>query len=554
MSINEPPSSSLGSGLGDQPSWRTSSSLPRKASSGKLGDLTRTDECDMDTDDSELSALEHRQFIRKLDWHLIPFFGLVYLFCTLDRINIGNARLFTLEQDMNLSPSQFSWCLSIFFVGYILFELPSNLALRRFGPSIWLGRIGVMWGGITMCTAAVTSFTGFFILRFFFGVAEAGLFPGIIFYLTHWYTRQEISIRIAFFYISAALSSTMGGLLAFAIGHMDHTANLRAWQWLFLLEGIPSVILGVLTWFVIPDGPLTAHRWLTPREREYAVKRLARDCTDISDSKFEWSQFKAAITDYKTWFYMIMFLGFLNPLYAMSLFQPTVIRDLGFSSWQAQLLTIPPSIINATWTVLCSYHSNRTGERAFHIAIPALLGATGYVLLAVLTSGPGRYAVICTLLSMYNASLPPTLGWLTNNLVGSTKSATATALVISFGNLSGIISGQFYRADEAPRYVRSHLLNMAFLVMVAIAALTLKWLLYRENARIDRVMGIKPTIKTLPILPSAESATPIEAGTDLETNYQAVPYQEMAVGTLTPEQQRQLPQAIIDYPNFRYTL
>ncbi|KAJ1925098.1 hypothetical protein IWQ60_004773 [Tieghemiomyces parasiticus] len=486
---------------------------------------TTTRDEDLDSDENEFTELEHRAFVRKLDWHLIPFFGVVYLFCTLDRINIGKWN----------KQSQFSWCLSIFFVGYILFEIPSNLALRRFGANRWLGRIGILWGSISMCTAAVSSFAGFFVLRFFFGVSEAGLFPGIVFYLTHWYTRREISARIAFFYISAALSSTMGGLLAFGFGHLDYVGGLRAWQWLFLIEGIPSVLLGVATWFYIPNSPAQAS-WLTPREKSYAHRRIALDYTDVGDDRFEWSQFKAAVVDYKTWFYMFMFLGFLNPLYAMSLFQPTVIRDLGFSSWQAQLLTIPPSIVSAVWTVLCSIHSNRTGERGYHVAGPAVLGALGYVLLAIIPHGGGRYAIICTLLSMYNASLPPTLGWLTNNLVGSTKAATATALVISFGNFSGVISGQFYRPGEAPRYITSHLLNMAFLIMVAILALTLRFLLKRENNRIDSILQTGPCMYQ----PAVE-----EVETEAEPP---------VVGELTPEQRRQLPEAVVKYRNFRYTL
>ncbi|KAJ1982883.1 hypothetical protein H4R35_000009 [Dimargaris xerosporica] len=499
---------------------------------------------DHDTSSDDLDPVEYQRFIRKLDWHLVPFFGLLYLFCTLDRINIGNARLFTLEEDMNLSPAQYSWGLSIFFVGYILFEVPSNLALRKFGPARWLARIGVLWGGLSMCQAAVTNFAGFFILRFLFGMSEAGLFPGIIYYLTHWYTRKEISVRIAFFYVSAALAGCIGGLLAYAIGHMDHVGNLRAWQWLFILEGIPSVLLGVVTWFYIPNSPSEAS-WLSPRERRYAVTRMAQDYTDVEDDRFQWSQFKSAIFDYKVPFYMIMFLGFLNPLYAMSLFQPSVIRDLGFSSWQAQLLTIPPSVINAVITVLMSWHSTRSRERAYHVALPAVVGATGYVLIAFLTGGTARYAVICTLLSMYNASLPPTLGWLTNNLVGSTKAATATAIVVAFGNLSGFISGQFYRPDEAPRYVRSHMINMGFLLAVAISAITLRFLLQRDNRRIDRLMAQKQALldevanADLEPVPPASSIAP---STLLEGNPSLA------------EIDRQLPESVLKYPNFRYQL
>ncbi|KAJ1659911.1 hypothetical protein IWQ61_001074 [Dispira simplex] len=505
-----------------------------------MGPISAEDIDEQDGSDSEFSDYpfndaEHQRFIRKIDWRLIPFFGLVYLFCALDRINIGNARLFTMEADMNLTSSQYQWGLSIFFVGYILFEIPSNLALRKFGASVWLGRIGVLWGGISMCTAAVTNFAGFFALRFFFGVAEAGLFPGVIYYLTHWYTRKEISVRIAFFYVSAALSSTVGGLLAYAIGHMDHAGNLRAWQWMFILEGIPSVILGVITWFYIPNSPTRA-KWLTPREQEYAIRRLANDHTDVTDTKFEWTGFRAAVTDYKTYMYMLMFLGFLNPLYAMSLFQPSVIKDLNFTSWQAQLLTIPPSVINATWTVLWTWHANRTGERAFHVALPSLVGAVGYMLLATLTSGTARYVIICTLVSMYNASLPSTLGWLTNNLVGSTKAATATAMVVAFGNFSGFISGQFYRVDEAPRYVRSHLLNMGFLLMVVVCSMLLRFLLARENARIDRIMATVPSSDKIADGSSAEP-------TDIE-----------ARPPLTEEMMAKLPDNLAKYPNFRYTL
>ncbi|ORX94249.1 MFS general substrate transporter [Basidiobolus meristosporus CBS 931.73] len=424
-------------------------------------------------------ALKH-----KLDLRLMPFLSLLYFFSFLDRVNIGNARLIHIEDDLNLTSSQYAWVLSVFFIGFIVFDIPSNLVIKRFSPSRWIARIMVSWGAVTMATAGVTNFAGLVAARFFLGVAEAGLFPGLIFYLTFWYTRREQCTRFALFFSSASLAGAFGGALAYGMGRMNGVSKLKGWQWIFLIEGLATILVGIITWFYLPNYPHQA-KWLTESERELAEARLSQDFTNLSESKFDRSQFTNAVKSYKTWMYMFMYVGVNTPVYSISLFLPTIVRGLGFSSLTAQLFTCPPYFLAFLFTLATSYHSDRTKERGYHLILQAGVGIVGLVLMSTMTELKARYAAACVAAMGVFSCVPVLLSWVTNNVIGATKAATTSAMVIAFGNCGGLIASQFYRADEAPQYLRSNWLNVCFLSMAILLAFAMKISMKQENKRYD---------------------------------------------------------------------
>jgi MFS family permease len=429
---------------------------------------------------------EHRvkKLIRKVDFRIMPYLAILYLFAFLDRVNIGFARVYRMEEELQLTPSEFSWSLSIFFIGYILFEVPSNLLLKKFTPPRWIARIMVTWGAISMSLAAVKNFQGLVAGRFFLGIAEAGLMPGLIYFLSFWYTRKEQGLRISLFFSAANLAGAFSGLLAYGISYIDGKGGLSGWQWIFIIEGLPSVIIGIATWWLLPSTPNKV-KWLTQSERNFLAKRLMDDYTDSETKVFRKDQLIEAFTDYKVYLYMLSVFGFTCPNYSMAQLLPTIIAGMKFGKLTSLLLTAPPYAVAFFTTIGLAYHSDKKMERSLHYCFTVVIGAIGYLLMAVVSNNNVKYFGAFLAVSGATAALPVLLAWLNNNMVGSTKAGTASAMVISFSSIGGVVAGQMYRMTEAPVFALSHLTNMAFMILSIITALALRYGLSRENAKFE---------------------------------------------------------------------
>jgi len=434
---------------------------------------------------------EETSLVRHVDCRIIPFIFLLHLASFLDRVNIGHARLYGFERGINITSDQYSLSLSVFFIGYVLFEVPSNLIMKRIPPPKWIAIIMVGWGLATMVTAAVSSFTQLIISRFVLGIAEAGFFPGIIHYLSFWYTRKEQGFRIAILTCASITASAISGPISYLIKGLDQKGGLASWQWIFLVEGIPTVLLGCLTWFLMPDSPRTAN-WLTPTQRKLLTDRLTASYINTTAQKFEVKQFVNAFTDYKTYFYMVLYFSFMLPMYSVALLMPTIIKDLKFTTEQTMLLTCPPYIFTLFFNILLSYNSDRTLNRGFHIMVAALSAITGFIILLKASSQYFRYAAIFLVAAGVSSATAPTLSWSNNNLMGTTKAATASALIIMFGNIGGIIAGQLYKPKDAPNYALSHTINIIFLSWTLLLAMGLRLCLQYENKKLDLLATTKP--------------------------------------------------------------
>ncbi|KAG8680665.1 hypothetical protein FRC08_016118 [Ceratobasidium sp. 394] len=277
-----------------------------------------------------------KRLVRKLDWNLLPLVSLLYLLSFLDRSNIGNARVVGLATDIGLKGLEYNICAAVFFITYSAAEIPSNMLLKLLRPSIWIPSIMIGWGLVMTFMCLVKDFKGLLIARLFLGLTEAGLFPGVNFYISMWYKRSEIARRVALFFSAATIAGAFGGLLAFGIDHMEGVGGLHGWAWIFALEGIITVAIAGFAFFYLHDYPETA-RFLTPDERRAVRARITQDASSLAthfDRKFVWQ----ALSDWKSWMQVVVYTGILIPLYAFSLFLPTIITGLGYSGSHAQLL------------------------------------------------------------------------------------------------------------------------------------------------------------------------------------------------------------------------
>ncbi|CAG7956408.1 unnamed protein product [Penicillium nalgiovense] len=420
-----------------------------------------------------------KTLIRKIDLHILPIVVLLYLFSFLDRVNIGNARLYGLEEDLGLVGNQYQVSVSILFVTYCFFEVPSNLVLKKLRPSRYIATISVIWGIIATLTGITQNYGGLLACRILLGVVEAGLFPGFITYLTLFYSKREIALRTSYLFSSAAIAGAFGGLLAYGIGFMDGICGLRGWRWIMIIEGIPTVLIGVVTWFALADDPDTAY-YLNKEERALVALRRSRYIGQTeSAQKFHWADVKEGVLDWKIWAFSIGQFGIDTMLYGYSTFLPTIIKGMG--NWtvaEVQALTIPCYGLGAIAYLCVAWLSDRSQHRAFFICLFCAISVVGYgILISDSSSGVHYFGALMVALGLYVAVGLP-LAWLPTNLPRYAKRTYATGLQLTFGNISGVMSPFLYPNSEGPRFVRGNAVTMG---MVAFAGVVygVMWVSYR---------------------------------------------------------------------------
>ncbi|KAF2130037.1 high-affinity nicotinic acid transporter-like protein [Dothidotthia symphoricarpi CBS 119687] len=436
----------------------------------------------------EVDPIYEAKLVRKLDLHIIPVVMLLYLLSFLDRVNIGNARLYGLEEDLGLNSSQFQIVVSILFVTYILSELPSNLVLKKLRPSRWIAFITVAWGIIATLTGTVKSFGGMIACRLLLGAVEGGLFPGMAVYLTFFYTKRELALRIGYLFVSSALAGACGGLLAYGIGHMDGVAGQRGWRWIMIIEGIPTFCLGVATWWILPDNPESAY-FLNDQEKAYAAARLKRQTGYTKQAaEFHWDDVKKCFKDWKVWLFCFAQFGSDTMLYGFSTFLPTIIKAImpKASSALVQVLTIPCYATGAITYLIVARFSDKQQKRGMYSVLLGVISIVGYAMLISPSSSGVHYAG-CFLVAMglyVCVGLP--LAWLPTNLPRYGKRTSATGLQLTIGNCAGIMSSFLYPTKEGPRFIKGHAVTMA-MVAFAITCYAVMWFhLGRLNSRREK--------------------------------------------------------------------
>jgi MFS family permease len=337
----------------------------------------------------------------------------------------------------------------------------------------------VLWGIIATLTGITQNYAGLIACRVLLGVVEAGLFPGFITYLTLFYSKREIALRTSYLFSSAAIAGAFGGLLAYGIGFMDGVGGLRGWRWIMILEGIPTVLLGVVTWFGLADEPDTAY-YLNKEERALVARRRSRYIGQTeSAQKFHWADVKEGVFDWKIWAFSIGQFGIDTMLYGYSTFLPTIIKGMGrWTTAEVQALTIPCYGLGAIAYLIIAWLSDRTQQRALFICLFSAISVVGYgILISDSSSGVHYFGALMVALGLYVAVGLP-LAWLPTNLPRYAKRSYATGLQLTFGNISGVMSPFLYPNSEGPRFVRG---NAVTLGLVGFAGVVYggMWLCYR---------------------------------------------------------------------------
>ncbi|KAI8881542.1 MFS general substrate transporter [Backusella circina FSU 941] len=439
-------------------------------------------------DEAEARIIE-KKLVRKIDLRIIPWISLLYLLLSLDRNNIGNARLSTLEADLGMVGNQYNTALTIFFAGYVIFHLPGSLLVKIMQPYRLISCAVILWGISSICQSATHTAAQLTACRFLLGAFEAGAGPSIPLFLSFWYRREELATRVAIYIASSTVAGSFAGAIAYGVlGNLSGAHGLAGWRWLFIIEAAPTIAFGILSFFVLPSMPNNAGRWLTEKEREIAIQRT-KEGGNTDTKTFDKKQFLAALTDYKIWLSVTVYSGMNVALASFSVFIPTIIRDLGFSSLNAQLLSITPYAVATCSVFLISWNSDRTLQRGYHITLSCCIAIVGYIFLLASDIVGLRYTGAILIACGVYPIIPLTLTWVANNQLGHTKRAMGVGMTNMIAQCFSMVGTQVYKTQDAPRYIRGNVTCVVFLGISAMAALLLRFLLNRENKRRDREYG-----------------------------------------------------------------
>jgi ACS family tartrate transporter-like MFS transporter len=366
---------------------------------------------------------------RRAAWRLVPLILAMYIAAFLNRVNVSFAAL-TMNHDLGFSPEVYGWGTGVFFLGYLVFEVPSNLIMEKVGARLWLSRIMITWAIVSMAFAFVQGPVGFFVLRFLLGLAEAGFYPGILLYFTYWFPAATRARILAIFCMGIPVSNILGAPLSgWLLGLEAH--GLHGWQWMYILEGIPTLALGFGAWWGLPDSPAKAH-FLSPREKEIVTARLAQE------ARPQVHGFGEMMKDWRVWALIIPDFAIVFGIYALGFWMPQMVKAMGYDIHQTSLIVMIPYIVSLAILWGIGVSSDRTGKRALHFCLSALVAAAGFAIAAIggsdwivilgfcLASG-GVYSGLATFWSV-----PPLF-------LGGTAAAGAFALINSVGNLSGFV-------------------------------------------------------------------------------------------------------------------
>lgn len=439
----------------------------------------------------EYSAAEERQLVRKLDGRILPITCLLYLFAYLDRSNLGNARLQGLPADVlggDPTGKLFDWINSAFFFSYIICQVPATVISKLFPPRLWLAGAAIGWGMVSSLMASGFSFGSLMSGRVMLGVFEAGFGPAIPLYFSFYYTKEEMGQRMAWWFGFAAVAGAFGGLIAFGIQHIH--SSVQNWRLLFVIEGIPSVLLGIATLFILPDRPEST-TFLTQRERNLAIERMNRSTSGDKGAMVQKAHVYAAFRDWRIYMGGVIYFGLNNALSAISAFLPTIITTFGFTNAHAQLLTVPPYAVAAVTLVSLSYASDRLQSRGIFMCISCAVGGFGYLLLlTVAHNNHVRYFAAFCIVSGTYTTIGLTIAWFAHNLGSETKKATGIPMFMAIGQCGSILGSHLFPNTEAPRYIKGFAVSCALMFLAALCSIIMSISYKLENERRDKLYGI----------------------------------------------------------------
>ncbi|WP_109480841.1 MFS transporter [Paraburkholderia sp. C35] len=373
---------------------------------------------------------------RKLMWRIIPFVMLLYFVSFLDRVNVGFAAM-TMNKAIGLSPTAFGLGGGLFFIGYFLCEVPSNLILHRVGARIWIARVMVTWGIVSAISAFVVGPTSFYVLRFLLGVAEAGFFPGIILYLSLWFPMKQRAVAAAWFMAAAPISTAIGSPLSGAIMQLPPMFGLADWQMLYIIEAVPAVLLGFVVLRFLTDSPSKA-AWLNAEERDWLIAKLKSEADARKSHAGHTAGALSALRDPRVLALALIYFGTSAGLYTLGLWAPLIIRQFGFTAFETGLLNGIPSILAVVAMILWAKHSDRSEERTWHVVIPCALACAGFIFAG--QAGTALFVVLALVVVNVGISAAKAPLWaMPSMFLSGAGAAAGIAMINSLGNLGGFV-------------------------------------------------------------------------------------------------------------------
>jgi MFS family permease len=438
----------------------------------------------------------------KIDLRVVPFLCILYLLAFLDRVNIANARSFGLIKDLGLINTEYNTALTIFFVPYVAFEIPSNVLMKKLKPHVWLSGCMFMFGLVTVCQGLVHNYSGLLATRFFLGFFEvwlplihrqilipskSGMFPGCFYLIGMWYKRSEAQRRYSFFFSSTTLAGAFGGLLASAIGKMDGLRGYHGWRWIFILEGVLTCLVASAFFFFIPSFPEDA-KWLTTEERTYVKARLQVDQgRSAAERKITIRDVGRVFKDYKVILGGFMYFGMIVPAYGYAFFSPAIVQSYGYSPIQTQLHSVPPWACAFAFAMIIATCSDFTKHRFVFTIIPILVAIAGFaIMLTVHNNKHIEYAGLFLIAMGAYSAMPVIVCWFNMNLGGHHRRAVGTAWQVGFGNIGGIIATYAFIQTDAPYYKKGHSICISFLALSAVSCCIYAVAVVSANRKRDR--------------------------------------------------------------------
>ncbi|KAF2739561.1 MFS general substrate transporter [Polyplosphaeria fusca] len=434
----------------------------------------------------EIDPEVERRVRRKLDFHVVPMVMALYLLAFLDRSNIGNARIAGMEDDLHLSSDQYDWLLTIFYISYIIFEFQA-IMWKIVPPHRWAAFCVFGWGLVSTVQAGIHTWSAEMALRFFMGMTEAGYGPGIPYLLSFFYLRNELGLRAGLFLSAAPLANTFAGALAYGITS-GHPA-IAKWRVLFLVEGLPTIVMAAVAYFYLPDSPEKA-KFLTDEEKKVARARGVRQAgagTRVGGVSLK--ELGQGLLDPKGWILGLMYFSCNVSFSSLPVFLPTILKEMGFSAINAQGLTAPPFFFSFLITIITPYIADRTQQRGFMLIVLTIVGGVGYIMLATAKSVGARYTGVFLAAGGIFPSIANILPWVLNNQGSDTRRGAGIMILNLIGQCGPLLGTRLYPAKEGPFYVKGQSVCAAFMFFTTLLVILLRTILVFENKKLDKKYG-----------------------------------------------------------------
>ncbi|KAJ5131572.1 Major facilitator superfamily domain general substrate transporter [Penicillium bovifimosum] len=447
----------------------------------------------------DIDPQAERALVWKFDLRLLPVLAIMYLFNSLDKSNLGNAKTAGLEETLSLKGNQYNLLLSIFFIPYVLTAPFLGLLGKRYGPNIVLPGMMLAFGICTILVVAVFNFGGLLAIRWFLGMAESAFFPLVIYYQTTFYRRGELARRLAIFYAAQTIASAFSGLLAFGIFRIN-SGPLAPWRYLFLIEGGGTVIFALFALWYLPRSASEA-AFLTPQEKELAYLRLQIDSSSVVNEKLDIRDAFRVFKHGTSWVVLAIQVCLGVPLQSVQLFLPVIIQRLGYSTVKTNLYTVAPNISGAAVLLILAFGSDWTRWRFPFIALGFLFTFVGFVIYATIDVQEDlALAYFASFLMTWGTSAPSVLldAWYNNNTANEGRRVVLTSIAVPLANLMGVVSSNIFRTQDAPKYFPALITTAAFGAVGIILTLSLGAWMMADNTKRDRLQGVHVKARDIP--------------------------------------------------------